>query len=100
MWTSRRCFETSMPTKLGAVDDCSMTRPCECGLDLRPRRLSGFRLEPVDGAPGFGTGSLTPGGSGLPSTDRLADQFVAGNGKIQGGIAGGLNPAIKQGQRA
>jgi hypothetical protein len=44
-------------------------------------------MEPVDGAPCFFSGSLTLGGCGLPSTDRLADCFVAGNGKIQGGLA-------------
>ena len=64
-----------------------MTRPCECGLGLRPRRLFGFPVEPVDGAPCFFTGSLTLGGCGLPSTDSFADCFVAGNGKIQGGPA-------------
>src|ERR1700760_3305015 len=74
-----------MPTKLGEVAGSSMTRPCECGLGLRPRRLFGFRLEPIDGAPCFFSGSLTLGGCGLPSTDRFADCFVAGNGKIQGG---------------
>ena len=42
-------------------------------------------MEPVDGAPCFFSGSLTLGACGLPSTDRLADCFVAGNGKIQGG---------------
>src|ERR1700749_4459279 len=63
-----------------------MTRPCECGLGLRPRRFFGFSMEPVDGAPCFFSGSLTLGGCGLPSTDRLADCFVAGNGKIQGGV--------------
>ena len=42
-------------------------------------------MEPVDGAPCFFSGSLTLGGCGLPSTDRLADCFVAGNGKIQEG---------------
>src|SRR6185503_4687828 len=73
-----------MPTKLGVVAGCSMTRPCECGLAVRPWRLFGFRLEPVDGAPCFSTGSLTLGGCGLPSTERLADCFRAGNGKIQG----------------
>jgi len=52
---------------------------------VRPGRLFGFRLEPVDGAPCFLTGSLTLGGCGLPSTERLAGCFVAGNGKIQGG---------------
>src|SRR3954447_592559 len=81
-----------MPTKLGVVAGCSMTRPCECGLAVRPWRLFGFRLEPVDGAPCFFTGSLTLGGCGLPSTERLADCFRAGNGKIQGGAATGPNP--------
>jgi hypothetical protein len=32
----------------------------------------------MDGAPCFFSGSLTLGGCGLPSTDRLADCFVAG----------------------
>ena len=58
-----------MPTKLGAAGRRSMTRPCECGLGLRPRRLFGFPMEPVDGAPCFFSGSLTLGGCGLPSTD-------------------------------
>ena len=49
-----------------------MTRPCECGLGLRPRRLFGFSMEPMDEAPCFFSGSLTLGGCGLPSTDRLA----------------------------
>jgi hypothetical protein len=62
-----------------------MTRPCECGLGLRPRRLFRFLMEPVDGAPGFCSGSLTLGGCGLPSNERLADCFAAGNGRIQGG---------------
>ena len=43
-----------------------MTRPCECGLALRPKRLFGFRLEPVDGAPCFFTGSITLGGLRAP----------------------------------
>ena len=47
-------------------------------------------MEPVDEAPCFFSGSLTLGGCGLPSTDRLADRFVAGNGKIQGGSAGAV----------
>jgi putative transposase len=63
-----------------------MTRPCEGGLGLWPRRLFGFSTEPVDGAPCFCSGLLTLGGCGLPSTDRLADCFTAGNGKIQGGF--------------
>ena len=75
-----------MPTKLGEARWHSMTRPCECGLGLRPRRLFGFPLEPVDGEPRFCSGSITLGGCGLPSTDTLADGFVVGNGKIQGGL--------------
>ena len=76
-----------MPTKLGEEGDCSMTRPCECGLGLRPRRLFGFQVEPVDGAPCFFTGSSAPGGCGLPSTDSLSGFVSAGNGKIQGEAA-------------
>ena len=64
-----------------------MTRPCECGLDSRPRRLFGFSVEPVDGAPCFFTGSTALGGCGLPSTDSLSGFVSAGNGKIQGGPA-------------
>ena len=63
-----------------------MTRPCEYGLAARPRRLFGFPVEPVDGAPCFFTGSITPGGCGLPSTDSLASFVSAGNGKIQAGF--------------
>ncbi len=65
-----------------------MTRPCECGLAVRPRRLFGFPAEPVDGAPCFFTGSIALGGCGLPSTDSLADFVSAGNGEIQGGTDG------------
>jgi hypothetical protein len=75
-----------MPTKRGPIADCSITRPCECGLGLRPRRLFGFLMEPVDGAPCFFSGSLALGRCGLPTTDRLADCFAAGNGKIQGRV--------------
>ena len=58
-----------------------MTRPCECGLDSRPRRLFGFSVEPVDGAPCFFSGSTALGGCGLPSTDSLSGFVSAGNGK-------------------
>jgi hypothetical protein len=54
-------------------------------------------MEPVDGAPCFFSGSLTLGGCGLPSTDRLADCFVAGNGKIARAIGrarGGMTTKI------
>src|SRR6201995_4721263 len=74
-----------MPMKVGEVAGCSMTRPCKCGLASRPRRLFGFSMEPVDGAPCFCTGSIALGGSGLPSTDSLSGFVPAGNGKIRGG---------------
>ena len=61
-----------------------MTRPCECGLVLRPWRLFGFLMEPVDGAPCSNAGSLTQGRRGLPSTDSLAGFAPAGNREIQG----------------
>ena len=55
----------------------------------------------MDGAPRFFSGSLTLGASGLPSTDRLADRFFTGNGKIQGAVPrrigrtkGGLNSKL------
>ena len=58
---------------------CSMTRPCECGLVLRPWRLCGFRMEPADGAPSSVVGSCTQGRHGLPSADSLAGSAPAGN---------------------
>ena len=63
-----------------------MTRPCECGLGLRPRRLFGFPLEPVDGAPCFFSGSLTLGGCGLPSTDRLCRLRWPAMTRYKGGL--------------
>jgi integrase len=42
-------------------------------------------VEPVDEAPCFFSGSIAPGGCGLPSTDSLSGFLSAGNGKIQGG---------------
>ena len=66
-----------------------MTRPCKCGLDLRPKRLFGFPLEPMDGAPRFFSGSLALGACGLPSIDTIAGCFASGNGKIQGAQATG-----------
>ena len=83
-WTSRQSFETSIPTKRDEVGSCSMTRPCECGLALRPRRLFGLPLEPVDGAPCSFAGSFTRGEYGLPSTNSLTGFVSAGNWKIQG----------------
>ena len=57
-----------------------MTRPCEYGLALRrPKRLFGFESVRVDGAPSSDTGSLTPGGHGLPSTAKLAARGELGN---------------------
>ena len=64
-----------------------MTRPCKYGLAMRPRRLFGFSAEPVDEAPCFFTGSITPKGCGLPSTDSLAGLVLAGKGKIEGRTA-------------
>src|ERR1700727_1329536 len=89
-----------MPTKLGEVAGCSITRPCECGLGLRPRRLFGFPLEPVDGAPCFFTGSIAPRGCGLPSTDSLSGFVSAGNGKIQGGAFVSVLGAVPAGVNA
>lgn len=57
-----------------------MTRPCEDGLAARrPQRLLGVESVRVDGAPGSGTGSLSPGGHGLPSTPKLAARGELGN---------------------
>jgi len=53
-------------------------------------------MEPADGAPRSGTGSLALGGYGLPSTGTFVATTAGGKGKIQGGIAGGLNHAINQ----
>jgi hypothetical protein len=79
--TSRRSLATSMPTKTGsrAEGGCPMTRPCECGLALRPERLFGFLDGTADGAPCSETGSSTPGGRGLPSAVSLAGSAPVGN---------------------
>ena len=64
-------------------EDCSMTRPCEYGLAARrPKRLSGFESVRVDGAPSSVTGSLTPGGHGLPPTAKVAARGDLGNWEI------------------
>lgn len=60
-----------------------MTRPCECGLTLRPERLFGFRMEPADGAPCSRTGSIAREMGGLPSADSLAGFTLAGKEEIQ-----------------
>ncbi len=61
-----------------------MTHPCIYGLAMRPRRLFGFPMEPVDGTPCSDAGSITQGASGLPSIDIVADPLTAGNRDIQG----------------
>src|SRR5215218_10188449 len=77
-----------MPTKLGTVAGCSMTRPCECGLGLRPWRLFGFLMEPVDRAPCFFSGSLTLGAAGsraprgLPAASEPAMARYKGAGHM------------------
>ena len=78
-----------MPTKLGEAAGCSITRPCECGLGLRPSDCSGSLWNRWTGRLAF-PGPLTLGGCGLQSTDRFADCFVAGNDKIQGGLTAEL----------
>src|ERR1700723_4799422 len=60
MQTSSRSFDTSIPM------NTSISRPCTCGLAMRPRRLFGM-LGWADGAPGSGTGFETQGAEGLPS---------------------------------
>src|SRR5947209_5306368 len=80
---------TSMPTKRGSEVVSSMgSRPCICGLDARPRRLFGVRDVSTDGAPRWTTGSIAPGGDGVPSapdTARLSPTGILG--EIQGGSA-------------
>src|SRR3989442_4207263 len=62
-----------------------MTRPCLCGLAVRPRRLFGFTArEAVGGAPSFRTVLSDLGGSGLPPT-FTPTTLLAGVSKIQGG---------------
>ena len=51
---SSRSFDTSIPA------NTSTSRPCTCGLAMRPRRLFGM-LGWTDGAPCSRTGSCTPG---------------------------------------
>jgi hypothetical protein len=91
--TSSRSFATSIPTK------CSMSRPCACGLALRPRRLFGLR-EAADGAPCSGTGSCTRGSGGLPSATaapslpRRRDER-----EIQGARAAGVSKSLPSRRR-
>src|SRR2546425_9240727 len=62
-----------------------MTRPCLCGLAVRPRRLFGFTArEAVGGAPSFRTVLSDLGGSGLPPT-FTPTTLLAGVSNIQGG---------------
>ena len=39
-----------------------MTRPCECGIDVRPKRPFGFRREPMDDDPRSRAGPITQRG--------------------------------------
>jgi len=77
--TSRRSFETSMPTKYFSIS----TRPCQCGLAARPKRLFGFDGT-TDGAPGSVTASCGRGTIGLPSVTALPSLRRDGNRDIQG----------------
>src|SRR5258708_6353104 len=62
-----------------------MSRPCACGLALRPRRLCGLR-EAADGAPCSEAGSCTLGGWGLPSATAAPTLPRRGDeSEIQGG---------------
>jgi hypothetical protein len=78
--TSSRSLARSIPTNTGAAEERYMTRPCEYGLaGRRPERLFGFESGWADGAPSSVTGSLTPGGHGLPSAPKLAARGELGN---------------------
>src|SRR5271163_1647669 len=59
---SSRSFATSIPIK--HVSMC--TRPCKCGLALRPKRLFGFNGL-TDGAPSSATVFIDLDAIGLPS---------------------------------
>src|SRR5579863_9875289 len=61
-WTSNRSFATSIPTKNSSI----LSRPCICGLALRPERLFGFDGT-TDGAPCSVTASMDRDTIGLPS---------------------------------
>ena len=68
-------------------------------MDEHEHRDDPLRHQPVDGAPCFFTGSIAPGGCGLPSTDSLSGFVSAGNGKIQGGPAS-IPKAMMRGKRS
>ena len=60
-----------MPTKMGASEECSMTRPCGCGLAVGgPSDCSGSD-DAADGAPHSDTGSLTPADTRAPVRRQL-----------------------------
>jgi len=57
-----------------------MTRPCECGLDVRrPKRLFGFLERTTGGAPCSDSGLDHPRGRGLPPVETLPGFRRAGN---------------------
>ena len=98
--TSRRSLATSMPTNVGPAGGCSMTHPCECGLDRgRPKRLFGFESGPADGAPSSVTswfvapreasGSRPPPSS--PGRASLADE------RYKGGVRRDFRPVLDAG---
>jgi len=60
--SSRRSFDTGTPTNANDAEACSMTRPCECGIDARPKRPFGFRREPMDDDPRSRAGPITQRG--------------------------------------
>src|SRR6266850_1097970 len=64
--------------------DCSMTRPCECGL-RGPSRLFGFVDGTVGGAPSSGTVLEDPGAYGLPPTFTRLSLTLGRVREIQGG---------------
>jgi hypothetical protein len=92
-----------MPTKLGENSE----KFHDPSLRMRARIAAQVTVRVRGGTDGRGTllflGLTHPGGCGLPSTDRFADCFVAGNGKIQGGarsIRTPLTPARRSKARS
>lgn len=63
--TSNRSLATSIPTNIG-----SHSRPCACGLAVRPRRPFGL-IDPAEGAPRSCTGFEAKGRAGLPSATAV-----------------------------
>src|SRR5205823_5495472 len=61
------------------------SRPCACGLAVRPRRPFGI-TNPAEGAPCSGTGSTALGAAGLPSATAIVTlRWQRGIRLIQGG---------------